>query len=91
MHEAISSIYTHVFHFLHSAIRWYQARAWRKVLESLIENFSDSLKAQVAKIQKMCSLIRQENQFGSQLEIRTSRILLGQLTEKLGIAREDEC
>lgn len=50
MHDAISSLYAYVFQFLASAMKWYQASARKKILDSLTENFSDSLQGQVSKI-----------------------------------------
>lgn len=50
MHDATSSLYAYVFQFLASAMKWYQASAQKKILDSLTENFSDSLQGQVSKI-----------------------------------------
>ncbi len=70
MHNAISSLYAYVFQFLASAMKWYQASARKKILDSLTENFSDSLQGQVSKIQDTCNRIRHKGYSKTQVEIR---------------------
>jgi len=70
MHNAISSLYAYVFQFLASAMKWYQASARKRILDSLTENFSDSLQGQVSKIHDTCSKIRRKGLSKTQVEIR---------------------
>jgi len=70
MHNAISTLYAYVFQFLTSAMKWYQAGARKKILDSLTENFSDSLQGQVSRIQDACHKIRRKDYSKTQVEIR---------------------
>lgn len=70
MHEAISALYSLVFQFLGSAMRWYQASAGKKILDSLTETFYDSLKDQISNIKRLCERIRRQGNFKTQVDIR---------------------
>ena len=90
MHEAISSLYSHVFHFLYSAMKWYQACSSRRILNSLIENSSDSFKDQVSKIKEICNLIYRKGNIKSQAELRDTRLRFEDEAAKAAIAREED-
>ena len=73
MHEAISSLYSRLFHFLYSAMKWYQASSARRILDSLTENSSDSFKIQISKIKEICNWICRRGLIKSQAETRDIR------------------
>lgn len=89
MHEAISFLYAHVFHFLASAIRWYQACTSKRILNSLTEDFSDNFKAQVSKIKEMCNLICRKGTIKSQAELRELRVFVEEKAARDVLAREE--
>ena len=70
MHRTIEYLYSEVFHFLRSAMKWYQDRAIKKVLNSLNQNLADDLKNQVVKIKDMCDSICKDSMFRTQAELR---------------------
>ena len=82
MHEAISSLYSHVFHFLASAMKWYQECTSRRIFNSLTEDFSDNLRDQVTKIEKLCNLICRRSAVKSKAEVRQIRLLLEESEEE---------
>jgi len=44
MRQAIGTLYSHIFHFLKSAMEWYQSNSLKKVLNSFNESFYDKLR-----------------------------------------------
>ena len=89
MHKAIKHLYSQVFQFFRSAMRWYQDRALKKILNSLNQNLADDLKDQVSKIKDICDSIGKDSWFGTQAEIRDLRLRLEQ-REKEAIFREQQ-
>ena len=88
MHEAISSLYTHVFHFLYSAMKWYQACTSRRIFDSLTEDSSDILKDQVVRIQHLCNRLIQKGEVKSHAEVRVMRLRQEDVAEKAAVAAE---
>ena len=89
MHKAIKYLYSQVFRFFRFAMRWYQDRARKKILNSLNQNLADDLKDQVSKIKDICDSIGKDSWFGTQAEIRDLRLRLEQ-GEKDAISREQQ-
>lgn len=89
MHKAIKYLYSQVFRFFRSAMRWYQERALKKILNSLNQNLADDLKDQISKIKDICDSIGKDSWFGTQAEIRDLRLRLEQ-REKDTISREQQ-
>lgn len=89
MHKAIKYLYSQVFRFFRSAMKWYQDRALRKILNSLNQNLADDLKDQVSNIKDICDSIGKDSWFGTQAEIRDLRLRLEQ-REKDRISREQQ-
>ena len=89
MHKAIKYLYSQVFRFFRSAMKWYQDRALKKILNSLNQNLADDLKDQVSKIKDICDSIGKDSWFGTQAEIRELRLRLEQ-REKDTISREQQ-
>ena len=82
MKEAISDLYLHIFHFLHSALQWFQSSSWRKVMNSLNEDFYVTFEDQLTKIKRVASLLLQKSALKSQYEIRDMRIAFEQEAER---------
>ena len=74
MREEIKCLYSEVFRFLGSAIKWYNSGARRKILNSLQENRADELKEHLDKIKSMCDSIKDNSHFRTQAEIRDFRL-----------------
>ena len=89
MHEAISILYSHVFHFLATAIRWYQACTSKRIFNSLTEDLSENFGAQVSKIKEMCNMICRKGTIKSQAELREVRIFVEEKAAKDVLAREE--
>ena len=89
MHEAISSLYSHVFHFLASAMKWYQDCTSRRIFNSLTEDFSDNLRDQVTKIEKLCKVICRRSAVKSKAEIRQVKLLLEEEAARRVLATEE--
>lgn len=82
MKEAISDIYLHVFHFLHSALQWFQSSSWRKVMNSLNDDFYTTFEDQLAKIKRLSSILLHKSTLKSQYEIRDLRLAFEQEAER---------
>ena len=89
MHEAISSLYSHVFHFLASAMKWYQDCTSRRIFNSLTEDFSDNLQDQVTMIEKLCDLICRRSAVKSKAEVRQVRLLLEEEAAQRALVTEE--
>ena len=89
MHKAIKNLYSHVFRFFRFAMKWYQDRARKKIVNSLSQNLADDLKEQISKIIDICDSIGKDSWFGTQAEIRDLRLRLEQ-REKDTISREQQ-
>jgi hypothetical protein len=93
MKEAISNLYIHVFHFLHSAMGWFQSGSWRKVLNSLNDDFYTIFEDQLTKIKRISSLMLHKSQIKSQYELRDLRLAMieeaRRSAEERAAARED--
>ena len=74
MHEKIKCLYSEVFLFLGSAMKWYKSGASRKILDSLKEDRADELKEHLDKIKSMCDSIRNDSQSRSRAEVRDLRL-----------------
>ena len=81
MKEAISDLYLHIFHFLNSAIKWFQSGSWRKVKNSLNEDFYSLFEDQLLKIKRISSLLLQKSAIKSQYELRDLRLTFAQEAE----------
>ncbi|KAL8775354.1 MAG: hypothetical protein Q9209_000362 [Squamulea sp. 1 TL-2023] len=89
LHEDISDLYRHVFCFLSSAIKWYQSRSRRKILDALTENFADSLQEQVTKIKEKCRFVYQRGAVKTQKELRDMRLAQEVEAANAAAAREE--
>ena len=70
MREEIKYLYSKIFLFLGSAIKWYKSGASRKILNSLKEDGADDLKEHLDKVKSVCDSIRHNSQLRSQAEAR---------------------
>ena len=90
MHEAIGYLYSHVFRFLWSAMKWYQDRASKKVLNSLKQDMADEMRDQIVKIKGICDSICKDSLFKTQAEVRDLRLHFEHLAEQDRKARDRE-
>ena len=82
MKEAISNLYLDVFYFLHSALQWFSSGSWRKVKNSLNEDFYDAFEDQLKKIKRKSFLLVQRGAQKSRYEQRDTRTMIEQEAER---------
>ena len=82
MRQAIGNLYSHIFHFLQCAMQWFQSKSWKKVLNSLTEDFYDVFEDQIVKIKKLSSRILLKSSFKSQTELRDLRLQITREAEQ---------
>lgn len=70
MRGFIKCLYSEVFRFLGSAIKWYKSGAMRKILNSLNQDQADEMKEYVDKIRSVCDKIRDKSQLGEHAEVK---------------------
>ena len=82
MKEAVSNIYLDVFYFLNSALQWFSSGSWRKVMNSLNEDFYDTFSEQLQKIKRKSELLLQRGSQKSRYEQRDVRTIIEQEAER---------
>ena len=82
MRQAIGMLYSHIFHFLKSAMEWYQSRSIKKVLNSFNESFYDKFADQIIKIKSISDLIQKKGNLKSRAELRDVRLRMDQIYEQ---------
>ena len=87
MRQAIGNLYSHIFHFLRCAMQWFQSKSWKKVLNSLTEDFFVVFEDQITKIKNLSSGIIRKSYLKSQAELRDLRLLFTREAEQNAKAR----
>ena len=75
-------LYSHIFHFLKSAMEWDQSRSIKKVLDSFNESFYDKFADQIVKIKSVPDLIQNQGNLKSRAELRDVRLKLTRCTRR---------
>ncbi len=82
MRQAISTLYSHVFHFLKSAMEWYQSKSLKRVLNLLNESFYDRFEEQIVKIKSVSEWLQKKGNLKSRAELRDLRLVVDQMAEQ---------
>jgi len=77
--KAVGQLCSYIFHFLRSAMKWYQSRSWKKVLDALNENFLASFQSTLSSIELLKSRILSTTALKSQAELKDVHVLLQQV------------
>lgn len=82
MRQAISTLYSHIFHFLRSAMEWYQSKSLKKVLNSFNESFYDRFEEQIVKIKSLSEWLQKKGNLKSRAELRDLRLVVEQMAKQ---------
>lgn len=82
MRQAIGTLYSHIFHFLKSAMEWYQSKSLKKVLNSFNESFYDKFEGQIVKIKSLSEWLQKKGNLKSRAELRDLRLVVDQMAKQ---------
>ncbi len=82
MRQAIGTLYSHIFHFLKSAMAWYQSNSLKKVLNSFNESFYDKFEEQIVKIKSLSEWLQKKGNLKSRAELRDLRLVVDQMAKQ---------
>lgn len=82
MRQAIGTLYSHIFHFLKSAMEWYQSNSLKKVLNSFNESFYDKFEEQIVKIKSLSEWLQKKGDLKSRAELRDLRLVVDQMAKQ---------
>jgi acyl carrier protein phosphodiesterase len=82
MRQAIGTLYSHIFHFLKSAMKWYQSNSLKKVLNSFNESFYDKFEEQIVKIKSLSEWLQKKGNLKSRAELRDLRLVVDQMAKQ---------
>jgi len=82
MRQAIGTLYSHIFHFLKSAMEWYQSKSLKKVLNSFNESFYDKFEEQIVKIKSLSEWLQKKGNLKSRAELRDLRLVVDQMAKQ---------
>jgi len=82
MRQAIGTLYSHIFHFLKSAMEWYQSKSLKKVLNSFNESFYDKFEEQIVKIKSLSEWLQKKGNLKSRAELRDLRLAFDQMAKQ---------
>ena len=80
--KMVGELYSYIFHFLRCAMKWYQSRSWKKVLDSLNENFLKSFQNTLESIELLKTRIHQDTSLKSQAQTQDIHSLLKEMARK---------
>lgn len=72
----VGELYSYVFHFLRCAMKWYQSKSWKKVLDGINENFFSSFESTITSIKLLKERIYHKTALKTQAEIKDVHSLL---------------
>ncbi|TAQ90567.1 hypothetical protein B7494_g1090 [Chlorociboria aeruginascens] len=72
----VGELYSYIFHFLRCAMKWFQSKSYKKVLDGLNENFLGAFESTLSSIESLKSMIYRKTVLKSQAELKDMHSLL---------------
>lgn len=85
----IAKLYAHIFLFLKDVMSWFIDKHWKRILNSLREDFYSDFEEQVANIRQIAAQVKHRADMGASAEQRVTRISVEETRAELADLRSD--